>query len=38
MKGKLSNNIINVSAISQGNYVLEITDKETTTIERFIKQ
>jgi hypothetical protein len=38
MKGKLSNNSINVTAISQGNYVLEITDKETTTTKRFVKQ
>ena len=38
MKGKLSNNSINATAISQGNYVLEITDKETTTTKRFVKQ
>ncbi len=38
MKGKLSNNSINVSSIAEGNYLLEITDKETTTIKRFIKQ
>ena len=38
MTGKLSNNSINVSAIAEGNYLLEITDKEIITIKRFIKQ
>ncbi|MFE3869743.1 reprolysin-like metallopeptidase [Flavobacterium sp. ZS1P70] len=38
INGKLSNGSINVSSINVGNYVLEITDKETTTVKRFIKQ
>jgi chitodextrinase len=38
INGKLSNGSINVSSINAGNYILEITDKETTTIKRFIKQ
>ncbi len=38
INGKLSNGSINVSNINAGNYVLEITDKETTSVKRFIKQ
>jgi chitodextrinase len=38
INGKLSNGSVNVSSINTGNYILEITDKETTTIKRFIKQ
>jgi chitodextrinase len=38
ISGKLSNGSVNVSNINEGNYVLEITDKETTTIKRFIKK
>jgi chitodextrinase len=38
INGKLSNGSINVSNINAGNYILEITDKETTTVKRFIKQ
>ena len=38
INGKLSNGSINVSSINTGNYILEITDKETTTVKRFIKQ
>jgi chitodextrinase len=38
INGKLSNGSINVSSINAGNYILEITDKETTTVKRFIKQ
>jgi len=38
INGKLSNGSIDVSNINAGNYVLEITDKETTTVKRFIKQ
>jgi chitodextrinase len=38
ISGKLSNGSINVSNINAGNYVLEITDKETTSVKRFIKQ
>jgi hypothetical protein len=38
MKGKFSASFIDVSALNEGNYILEITDKETTTIKRFIKK
>jgi hypothetical protein len=38
MKGKLLGNVIDVSNINEGNYILEITDKETTVIKRFIKK
>jgi hypothetical protein len=38
INGKLSNGSIDVSNINAGNYVLEITDKETTSVKRFIKQ
>jgi chitodextrinase len=38
INGKLANGSINVSNINAGNYILEITDKETTTVKRFIKQ
>jgi chitodextrinase len=38
ISGKLANGSINVSNINAGNYVLEITDKETTSVKRFIKQ
>lgn len=38
INGKLSNNSINVSNISAGVYILELTDKDTTTTNRFIKQ
>ncbi|WP_228479063.1 GEVED domain-containing protein [Flavobacterium soyangense] len=38
MNGRLSNGSINVSNISNGIYVLEVTDKESTSINRFIKQ
>lgn len=38
MNGKLSNGSVNVSNINAGNYILEVTDKETTSIKRFIKQ
>ncbi|WP_281323120.1 GEVED domain-containing protein [Flavobacterium aestivum] len=37
-KGKLSDGSVNVSNIGAGNYILEITDKETTSIKRFIKK
>jgi chitodextrinase len=37
-KGKLSDGSVNVSNIGAGNYILEVTDKETTTIKRFIKK
>ena len=38
INGKLSNNSIDVSNFSAGVYILELTDKDTTTINRFIKQ
>ncbi|MBG6111826.1 chitodextrinase [Flavobacterium sp. CG_9.10] len=38
INGKLSNGSIDVSNINAGNYILEITDKETTSVKRFIKQ
>lgn len=38
MKGKLSNNSINVSSVAEGNYLLEITYKGVTTTKRFIKE
>ena len=38
MNGKLSNNLIDVSNFSAGVYILELTDKDTTTTNRFIKQ
>ncbi|MCI4444250.1 MAG: T9SS type A sorting domain-containing protein [Lentimicrobium sp.] len=38
MNGKLSNGSIDVSNISAGIYVLEVTDKESTSVNRFIKQ
>jgi chitodextrinase len=36
--GKLSNNSVDVSNINEGNYILEVTDKDTTTVKRFIKK
>ncbi|WP_395049458.1 GEVED domain-containing protein, partial [Flavobacterium sp.] len=38
MNGKLSNGSIDVSNISSGIYLLEVTDKESTSVNRFIKQ
>ena len=38
MNGKLSNNSIDVSNFSAGVYILELTDKNTITTNRFIKQ
>ncbi|HLF51115.1 GEVED domain-containing protein [Flavobacterium sp.] len=38
MSGKLSNGSIDVSNINSGNYILEITDNETSVTKRFIKQ
>ena len=38
MNGKLSNNSIDVSNFSAGVYILELTDKNTATTNRFIKQ
>ncbi len=38
LNGKLSNNSIDVSNFSAGIYILELTDKDTTTTNRFIKQ
>ncbi|POY35128.1 secretion protein, partial [Flavobacterium alvei] len=38
MKGNLSNNIIDVSNITTGNYLLEITDNGNITSKRIIKQ
>jgi hypothetical protein len=38
MNGKLSNNSINVSNFSAGVYILELTDNDTTSTNRFIKQ
>ncbi len=38
MDGRLSNGSIDVSNISSGIYVLEVTDKESTSVNRFIKQ
>jgi len=38
MNGKLSNSTINVSNISVGVYILELTDKDVTSINRFVKQ
>ncbi|WP_395048442.1 GEVED domain-containing protein, partial [Flavobacterium sp.] len=38
MNGKLSNGLIDVSNISSGIYLLEVTDKELTSVNRFIKQ
>ncbi|WP_449404073.1 GEVED domain-containing protein [Flavobacterium laiguense] len=38
VNGKLSDGSINVSNINAGSYILEITDKETTSIKRFIKK
>ncbi|WP_281337143.1 M14 family zinc carboxypeptidase [Flavobacterium eburneipallidum] len=38
IKGNLSNNIIDLSGITSGNYVLEILDNGNTTNKRIIKQ
>lgn len=38
MNGRISNNSIDVSTISAGAYILELTDNETTSVNRFIKQ
>lgn len=38
MDGRLSNGSVDVSNISAGIYVLEVTDKEATSVNRFIKQ
>ena len=38
LKGKLSDNRIDVSGINSGNYILEINDNDTISIHRFIKQ
>ena len=38
IKGKLSDNNIDVSNLNTGNYLLEITDNGNTSIKRFIKQ
>ncbi len=38
MDGRLSNGSIDVSNISNGIYVLEVTDMEATSVNRFIKQ
>jgi hypothetical protein len=38
MNGKLSNNSIDVSNFSAGVYILELTDNDTTSTNRFIKQ
>lgn len=37
-KGKVENGAVSVSKINTGNYILEISDKGTTTTKRFIKQ
>ena len=37
-KGKIENGVVSVSKLNSGNYILEITDKATTTTNRFIKQ
>lgn len=38
MNGRISNNSINVSHFTTGVYILELTDKGTTSVNRFIKQ
>jgi hypothetical protein len=38
LNGRISNNFIDVSNFSAGVYILELTDKDTTTTNRFIKQ
>ena len=38
MNGRISNNSIDVSNISAGAYILELTDKDTISVNRFIKQ
>ncbi|WP_248906342.1 GEVED domain-containing protein [Flavobacterium sp. K5-23] len=38
MNGKLSNGSVDVSIINEGNYILEVTDKGTSTVKRFIKK
>jgi len=38
LNGKISNNSINVSNFTAGVYILELTDKGATTVNRFIKQ
>ena len=38
MNGRISNNSIDVSNISAGAYILELRDKDTTSVYRFIKQ
>ncbi|MEO8234979.1 MAG: GEVED domain-containing protein [Flavobacterium sp.] len=38
MNGKISNGSIDVSNINSGNYILEISDNESTFTKRFVKQ
>jgi chitodextrinase len=38
MNGKLSNGSVDVSNINEGHYILEVTDKGTSTVKRFIKK
>jgi hypothetical protein len=38
MNGRISNNSINVSNFTAGVYIIEVTDKEVTSTNRFIKQ
>jgi chitodextrinase len=38
MNGKLSNGSVDVSNINEGNYILEVTNKDTTTVKQFIKK
>lgn len=37
-QGKINNGIINVTNFKSGNYILEISDNETTVTKRFIKE
>ena len=37
-EGKINNNMINVTNFKSGNYILEVTDNETTVTKRFIRE
>lgn len=38
LRGKIQNGTIDVSALTSGNYILEISDNDTVTIKRFVKK
>lgn len=38
MKGKIQDGTVNVSSLTVGNYIVEISDNETVTVKRFIKK